>query len=324
MCTAINYVTRDHYFGRNLDLEMSYGEKITITPRDFQLKFRRVKSLASHFAIIGMAAVFDDYPLYFDGTNEAGLSMAGLNFPGNCVYHTYQDGKYNVAPFELIPWILGQCSNVVQAKNLCRNLNLVDLDYSGNVKNTPLHWIISDKERSIVVESVDRGIKIYDNPAGVLTNNPSFDMQLFNLNNYRHLSAKVSENTFSKNLDLDIYSRGMGAMGMPGDLSSASRFVRAVFVKENSVSGYGEAESISQFFHILGSVEQQMGVCYVGDGKYEYTIYSSCVNTDKGIYYYKTYGNSQITAVDMHREDLDSSKLITYELEISQSIKYVN
>lgn len=323
MCTAVNYITKDHYFGRNLDLEISYGEKVTITPRNFLLKFRKVKNMDCHFAIIGMAAVFDDYPLYFDGTNEAGLSMAGLNFPGNAVYKSYEEGKDNIAPFEFIPWILGQCTNVDEAERLCRKINLVDISYSSSLKNTPLHWIISDKSKSIVVEQVSGGIKIYDNPTGVLTNNPPFDMQIFNLNNYRNLSPETSENRFSKNLNLDVYSRGMGALGMPGDLSSASRFVRAVFVKENSISGQGEEESVGQFFHILGAVEQQMGCVLVEDEKFEYTIYSSCVNTDKGIYYYKTYGNSQITAIDIHKVNLEGEELVTYELEQNQNIKWL-
>ena len=93
-----------------------------------------------------------------------------------------------------------------------------------------------------------------------------------------------------------------------------SRFVKATFTKLNSLSGDSESESISQFFHILGSVEQQKGLCDVGDGKYEYTIYSSCCNVDKGIYYYRTYEDSQITAIDMNKEDLDSQELISYPI----------
>lgn len=108
------------------------------------------------------------------------------------------------------------------------------------------------------------GLHIYDNPVGVLTNNPSFDYQLFNLNNYRVLSSETPKNNFSNQISLNAYSRGMGGIGLPGDLSSVSRFVKATFTKLNSVSGDSESESISQFFHILGSVEQQKGLCDVG------------------------------------------------------------
>ena len=189
---------------------------------------------------------------------------------------------------------------------------------------SPLHWIISDKESSITVESVKDGLKIYDNPVGVLTNNPTFDMQMFNLNNYMSLSIEQPVNNFSKKLNLETYSRGMGALGLPGDLSSVSRFVKATFTKMNSISGNSESESISQFFHILGSVYQQRGCVHMGEDKYEITIYSSCCNMDKGIYYYKTYENSQITGIDMYKENLEGSKLISYNLIKGQQILMQN
>ena len=152
---------------------------------------------------------------------------------------------------------------------------------------------------------------------------PPFPMQLFSLNNYVNVSAKPPVNRFSA-LPLDTYSRGMGGIGLPGDLSSQSRFVRAAFTKLNSVSGDSENESVSQFFHILGSVEQQRGCCELESGKYEITLYSSCCNADRGIYNYTTYNNSCITAVDMHRENLDGSDLISYPLTEEQQINWMN
>ena len=165
-----------------------------------------------------------------------------------------------------------------------------------------------------MIESVADGLKVYDDPAGVLTNNPPFPQQMFALNNFMHLSPKQPENLFSDALPLTLYSRGMGALGLPGDLSSASRFVRAAFTRLHSVSGEGEADSVGQFFHILGAVEQQNGCCEVRPGEYERTIYTSCWNADRGIYYYTTYENSQITAVDLHKENLDSDALIRYSV----------
>ncbi|MFC4554168.1 choloylglycine hydrolase [Georgenia faecalis] len=323
MCTAANYITKDHYFGRNLDLEFSYNEAVTVTPRNFVFNFRRVPPLESHYAIIGMATVADGYPLYYDATNEKGLSMAGLNFPENADYKPEADGKTNITPFEFIPWILGQYTTVDEVKEALKDLNLVNIPFSEQFPLSPLHWIISDRDASITVESVKEGLKVYDNPVGVLTNNPTFDIQLFNLNNFMSLSPEPPENNFSRALGFDTYSRGMGAIGLPGDLSSGSRFVKAVFTKVNSVSGNSESESISQFFQILGSVAQQRGCVDVG-GKYEITIYSSCCNTDTGVYYYTTYENSQVTAVDMHRENLDGSELASYPLVKGQQIAMQN
>ena len=324
MCTAISYKTKDHYFGRNMDYEFSYEESVTVTPRNYPFYFRKGKSLHSHYAMIGVAYVVGDYPLYYEATNEKGLSMAGLNFPGNAVYHKDAEGKDNIAPFEFIPWVLGQCANVEECKALLSHMNMVNINFSEELVLSPLHWMISDKEQSITVESVKEGLKIYDNPVGVLTNNPPFETQMFMLNNYMGLSKEHLQNCFAKELPLQAYSRGMGAMGLPGDLSSSSRFVKAAFTKMNSVSGESESESISQFFHILASVEQQRGCVHMGNEQYEITIYSSCCNTDKGIYYYTTYENSQITAVDMHRENLEGNKPVSYPLVTGQRISWQN
>ena len=324
MCTAATYKTKDFYFGRTLDYEFSYGDEVTITPRNFEFKFREVDDIKSHYAIIGMAFVTEDYPLYYDAINEKGLAIAGLNFVGNAHYKEKQEGKDNVAQFELIPWILSQCSNVNEARNLIEKMNVLNTPFSDKLPLASLHWIISDSTQSITVESVIDGIKIYDNPVGVLTNNPPFDKQLFALNNYMNLSNKSPKNTFSADLELQQYSRGMGAIGLPGDLSSQSRFVRVAFVKMNSVSSDEENESVSQFFHILNSVDQQRGCCQLDDGKYEITIYTSCCNVTKGIYYYTTYDNHQITAVDMHKENLDGDSLIRYSLIKGEHINYQN
>ena len=320
MCTAVTYSTKDHYFGRNLDLEYSYQETVTITPRNYPFKFRKVGEKDAHYALIGMAFVSDNYPLYYDAINEKGLGMAGLNFPKNADYKEEVSDKDNVAPFEFIPWVLSQCATIAEAKELLSKINIAKIDFSDNLPASPLHWIIADKNSSITVESVKDGLKVYDNPVGVLTNNPTFDIHMFNLNNYMHLSIEQPNNNFSSKLNFDTYSRGMGALGLPGDLSSASRFVKATFTKMNSLSGESESESISQFFHILGSVDQQRGCVHMGEDKYEITIYSSCCNQDKGIYYYTTYENSQITAVDMHKENLDGSDLISYNLIKGQQI----
>ena len=175
-----------------------------------------------------------------------------------------------------------------------------------------------------MIESMADGLHIYDNPVGVLTNNPPFPQQLFHLNNYMSLSPRQPENRFAPQLPLVPYSRGMGALGLPGDLSSASRFVRVAFTRMNAVSGDSEAESVSQFFHILGAVEQQRGCCEVRDGQYEITLYTSCCSAARGIYYYTTYENRQITAVDMHRENLNGSALIRYPLITEQQIAHQN
>ena len=327
MCTAVTYKTKDHYFGRNLDLEYSYQETITITPRNYVFRFRKMDAMKCHFAMIGMAHIAEGYPLYYDATNEKGLSIAGLNFPEHADYRPYCEGKDNVTPYELIPWLLGQCATVSEAENLLERINLLHEAFSNDLPLTPLHWIISDKERSVTLEPVATGIRVYDNPVGILTNSPTFDYHMFQLNNYMKLTNRDPKNTFSggkDHLPLKTYSRGMGAIGLPGDASSMSRFVRAAFVKLNSVSGNSERESVSQFFHILKSVEMQRGCVRLGKELYEITIYSSCCNTDRGIYYYAAYDNSRIYAVDMYKENLQDNRLIGYPLKKDQTIEFQN
>ena len=324
MCTAAAYKTKDFYMGRTLDYEFSYGEEITITPRNYPFTFRHEGNLKTHYAMIGMAHVAGEYPLYYDAVNEKGLGMAGLNFVGNAIYAQVQDGKRNVAQFEFIPWVLSQCANLKEAKAALADMKLVGTPFSEQFPAAQLHWMIADETGSIVVESMADGLKIHDNPVGVLTNNPSFEMQMFNLNNYMHLSEKQPENHFAKEVPLQAYSRGMGALGMPGDLSSMSRFVRVAYTRMHAVSGEGEADSVGQFFHILGSVEQPRGCCEVAEGKYEITIYTSCMNASKGIYYYTTYQNHRIMAVDMHREKLNGERLIRYPMKNEEAFEFQN
>lgn len=319
MCTAISFKTKDHYFGRTLDLEYHYNESVVIAPRNFPFPFSD-----NHYAIIGIATVIDSYPLYYEATNEKGLSVAGLNFPGNAFFHPVSEDKTNVAPFEFIPFILTQCSTVSDARALLEKINIADIDFRPDLKASPLHWIISDKDESITVESLKSGLKTYENPIGVLTNNPPFDWQITNLSNYINLTAEEPSNTFAPSADIPAFSKGIGAVGLPGDLSSVSRFVRAAFTKLNSVCGESEEESVSQFFHILGAVEHTKGAVRLDEGKYEITVYTSCCNTDKGVFYYTTYENPCICAVDMKKENLDSDALVAYPLENKLIVNQIN
>ena len=261
MCTAATYKTKDFYFGRTLDYEFSYGEQIAVTPRNYPFHFRHMGDVANHYAIIGMAHVAADYPLYYDAVNEKGVGMAGLNFVGNAYFPEVTEGKENVASFEFIPWVLGQCANMKEVRALLAKINITGTPFAENMPAASLHWIIADADEAVTVESMKDGLKIYDNPAGVMTNNPPLDQQMFLLNNYRGLSPRQPENHFSEKLPLECYSRGMGALGLPGDLSSASRFARVAFTKMNSVSGDSEEESVGQFFpyfRIRGAAERML------------------------------------------------------------------
>lgn len=328
MCTALSFmIDNHHYFGRNLDLELSYGQQVVITPQNFPFTFHEVAPQPHHYALIGVASVVDDFPLYFDAANEHGLAMGGLNYPDNAFYADSVSEKDNVASFELIPWVLGQCANVDEAKKLLANVNVTNYPFSEQFPPSPLHWLIADQQKAIVVESDRDGVHVYDNPVGVLTNNPPFPKQLFNLNNYRTLSAATLDNTFSPKVDLEDYSRGLGSRDLPGGMDSASRFVRATFNKFNATwSQHDEMSDVTELFHVMHSVEQQSGLDQVATNpaKFEYTIYTVGYDLDKGLLYYTTYTNNQINLVDMNKVDLQDEQLTAYPFLDEQAIYHVN
>ena len=290
MCTAATYQSAGFYFGRTLDYEVSYGNQIVITPRNYALRFRHTEDQPHHYAIIGMGLVAEDYPLYYDAMNEKGLCMAGLNFVGNAAYSEPGHDKENVAQFEFIPWLLGQCANLAEAKEKLQNLQLTDTLFNTAMPRAQLHWLIADRTGAVVVESMADGLHLYDVPGA----------------------------------ELPLFSRGMGAYGLPGDLSSPSRFVKAAFTRANAKSARSETAAVSQLLHILGSVEQQRGCCQVAEGKYEITLYTSCCSADTGTYYYTTYDNHRICAVRLSGAEADSATLQTYPLQQEQDILYQN
>lgn len=348
MCTCITFENGDFYFGRNLDLEYSFGEQIVVTPRNFHLRFRHVPDQASHYAMIGMAASAgltaggevrggeaSPFPLYAEAVNEKGLCMAGLNFPGSACYRKPAEGGRNLASYELIPWLLGTCGTVCEAQEQLRTLNITDDAFSADMPPAPLHWMLADRKQCLVLEQTEDGLKIYDDPAGVLTNNPTFEYHSMNLNNYLNLTAGYPDSRFfgerdqggepaGRGLRLAPYSQGMGAMGLPGDSSSVSRFVRAAFLKWNSVCAQDEMSNISQFFHILDGVAMTRGTVYTEEGRCDITVYSCCVNARTGVYYYRTYENSQIHAVGLGNAGMDGKELIGYGLETEQNIRWQN
>ncbi len=314
MCTAVCYRSNASYFGRNLDLHCGYGESVVITPRNYEIKMRCEAPIRSHYAMIGMAALRDGFPLYYEATNEKGLSMAGLNFPENACYLPFAKEKRNVAPFELIPLVLSLCACVEEARALLHGIHPINLPFCERLPLSPLHFMISDKKQSIVAEPLKEGLKIYDDPFEVLTNNPPFEYHYTNVSNYMGLSNGKATDRFKEGIPVKNYSLGLGALGLPGDFSSASRFIKALFVKENSVSGDSERSNVNQFFHILNSVAMPKG-CVRADEGFEYTRYSSCCNADTGVYYYTTYDERAVTAIPMHGANLNASCLFTYDVK---------
>lgn len=324
MCTSLALHTPDFYFGRNLDLEYSFGQQVALAPRDYAFHFRRAMDMLRHYAIIGMATVQEGYPLFAEGANECGLCMAGLNFPGNAYYPAEAEvegtEKQLVSPFELIPWLLGQCEDVREARALLQKTQLVNIPFSEGIPVATLHWHIADREESIVLESTREGMRVYDNPVHVMTNNPPFDFHLNNLRQYMGVTSAYAENRFADSLPLTSFGNGLGGIGLPGDLSPTSRFVRAAFMLHNTRCETGEESCVGQFFHLLDSVAMPRGSVKTREGLYEITDYSCCYSTKTQTYYYKTYRNNRITAVKMSEKAMAGEKLLVYPLRDAQDI----
>lgn len=291
MCTAISINEKSHLFGRTLDVEASYGEKIIIVPRGFKLDFIYEKSIVVPCSIMGIGCRAGNYPLYFDAVNEYGLAGSALNFPVNAVYRSRKEGLRNIASFELIPWVLAECKSVSEAKKLLMQANVTEDCFSPKIPASPLHWIFADKKECITVESVKTGLSVFDNPVRVLTNNPPFEAQMSNLSSYLYLTAQEPENNLFPNIDIPRVSAGLGAVGLPGDFSSPSRFVRAVFLKNHTELRHNGSE-VNRFFEITDGIKIPYGCVKTEKNQNRYTVYTCCVDTERFEYYVK-YCDSQ-------------------------------
>ena len=322
MCTALSLVSGGHLFGRTLDLEFSYDESVVISPRKFPFRFCCQAEQSRHHAIIGIAHMQDEYPLYYDAVNEHGLCAAALNFPHSAAYCAPEEDGW-LAPYEVIPFLLGRCTTAQQAAVLLGSLSIAKHDFSPALPCTPLHWILADSRDCFVAEPRVDGVRVYRNPVRVLTNEPPFPRQLDRLNDYLNLSPLPGKNRFSPDLDLTAYSRGMGAMGLPGDFSSQSRFVRGAFVSQNARSCPSTDEGVARLFHLMACVHVPRGSVRLPSGDVE-TIYTSCCDAVRGIYYYATAQNPSLTALDLHRADLESDTPLSYPLSAPLRVHWQN
>lgn len=312
MCTALSLTAGGHLFGRTLDLEHSYGESVVITPRRFPLRFCCQPKQSRHHAIIGVAHVQDGTPLYYDAVNEHGLGIAALNFPHSAVYCTPEDNDW-LAPYEVIPFLLGRCTTAHQAAVLLGGLPIAKHDFSPDLPCTSLHWLLADGQDCFVAEPREDGVRIYRNPVRVLTNEPPFPRQLDRLNDYLNLSPLPAKNCFSSALNLTACSWGVGAMGLPGDFSSQSRFVRAAFISQNARRYHTTDEGAAHFFQLMACLTVPRGSVRLPEGDVE-TIYTACCDTARGIYYFTTAQNPSVCAVDLHRSNLEADAPVSYPL----------
>lgn len=321
MCTAISDRGQYHLFGRTLDLERSFGEAVAVAPRGFVFPFLAEEK---PLAMIGVAHVSRGVPLYYDAVNEAGLAAAALNFSGNAVYFPPRAGKQNIPSFALIPFLLRRCRDLSSARERLAEVNVTPKRFDPSLPATPLHWLVADRQGALVVEQTAAGLSLYENPVGVLTNDPPFPYQMTHLADFMHTGPRPPENNLCPGVELPHYARGMGSLGLPGDFTSPARFVRAVYAKAHTVCGEGEGEAVSRFFHIMETVSQPRGCAVTEEGRPIETVYTSCANAETGTYYVTTYACRRPFAVRLHAAPLAGRELITYPFPQEEDVLVLN
>ncbi len=318
MCTAISSLGKHHLFGRTLDLERSYGEAVALSPRGFDFAYKYLSRATAGYAIIGIAHVSDGIPLYYDATNEHSLCAAALNFPKSAVYRQPIVGKKNLASYELIPFVLQHCKDTREVCQLLSEVNLTSDSFSPTLPSTPLHWLFADRQGAIVAEPLKNGLEISQDPFRVLTNEPEFSYHQKHVSSFMHLSASTPQNLLCPSVTISPFSQGTGAIGLPGDHSSASRFIRAVFSKSHTS---GEQE-ISRFFHVMDTVSVPLGCVVTDGGKSVCTVYTSCADADTLTYYFTTYSCRRIRAVRLTEAAKDSKLVTVFPINKDEDILY--
>lgn len=329
MCTSLSIKSNKghNFFGRNMDLAYDFNQSVLIIPRNYQLQNKVTGDMAKNkYAIIGMGTIIDNHPTLADGMNEKGLACAGLNFDGySYVEENIVPGKKNIAPYDFIYWVVANHETVDEVKQTIENLELVKVPINERTPLPTLHWMIVDKTgKSIVVEKTKDKFAVYDNPVGVMTNNPTFDWHLTNLNEYMKITPNHPQNVKWSDRELTPLGVGAGTLGIPGDFESVSRFVRIAYIRAHMPSIEDDITAVTQFLHMLDYVIMVKGGVITKEGLEDITRYSSCMDQERGIYYYRNYNNNRINAIDMHKEDLDSTEIKLFPYLETQDINYQN
>ena len=317
MCTGVRFSddNGNMYFGRNLDWSTPYGQKVVVTPRGYKYSSAFLGEMTPKCgAIIGMAVVADDKPLYFDCANESGLAIAGLNFPGYAAYAADAiSGKTNVAAYEFPLWVVMSFKTVDEAEEALKNAVIVAKPVNDEYPVSELHFIIGDGKRSIVVEYTDKGMEIFHNDVDVLTNQPGYGWHQENLRNYMNLFPQMPPEIKWQNASLKPFGSGSLMRGIPGDYYASSRFVRAAYLNTHYPVKKTEEENVSRLFHTLAGVAMIDGAAQMADGKYEITVYTGGYSSASKTYYYNTYEDPAVKSFKMSDFDLDSSEVIQAE-----------
>jgi choloylglycine hydrolase len=316
-CTGITIRPRDGsvIFARTLEFAVDLKSNVIIVPRarDFVGSMPSGKPglrWKTKYGSVGMNAF--GLPLLADGLNETGLHVGVFYFPGYAQYQaiTEQDRDRALAPQELAGFLLGTCANVDEAVRAAKTVRVGEVVFKEFGFVPPLHFILNDASgKSVVLEHVEGELKVHRNPLGVMSNSPTFDWHMTNLSNYVNLTVSNVPRLDGAWAELKGFGQGGGMLGLPGDFTPPSRFVRAVAFSKSALPVETAREGILQAFHILNQFDIPKGAARgLEHGKEvaDYTLWTSASDLKDLRYYFRTYDNSRTRMVDLKAVDLDA------------------
>ncbi len=300
MCTVMTLKTADGscLLGRTMDFSMELNPSVYIVPRNYQwINARNTAIVSNPYSFLGIGQETGGLA-FADGVNERGFAAAALYFPG---YASYQEegtekGRLPLAAWELTGFLLGRCETVGQAAALMDGIALMAVPDEVTGTAAPLHWLIADQSgRSMVIEPMEDGVHIMENPVGVLTNSPDFSWHMTNLRNYAGVSPAQPSGVRWGEADLTPFGQGGGSFPLPGGFTPPARFVRTVFERTHLPVPAGQAEGVMACFHVLEGVSIPRGSVKTDQGGEDYTQYTAVLDTSLGEYFFRSYDSSRIT-----------------------------
>ena len=313
MCTGIRFTDASGkmYFGRNLDWAQGYGERVVVTPAAAPVPaaFDRPDDPApgAGHTVIGMGIIMGGVPMYFDCGNDAGLAVAGLNFPRSTRYAdapSAEPGTVNVAAYEFPFWIARSFATLDEVRRALARTTIVAKAFDERSPVANLHWIVADATGCIVVECMEDGLHVWEDDVDVLTNEPDFGWHRQNLRNYLTLSEDEPVPGTWGGIELAPFGTGLGLHGLPGDYSGPARFVKAAFVNTHYPVQEGEAANVTRLFRTLASVALPEGTVRMPDGALDKTLYTSCFSAATLTYYHAAYEDLAVNAYPLAGCDL--------------------
>ncbi len=332
-CTGIRLVAQDGsvVYARTLEFATDLQSDLMIVPRGYArtgttpdgkegLKWK------AKYASVGMNGA--GLPFLFDGLNEKGLAAGTFYFPTSAGYMPYAatDANKTIAQWEVGSWILENFATVDEVKANIGSVVVPSVVFSGWGFAPEAHYVVHDVSgKSIVIEYVDGKLTVTDNPLGVITNSPSFDWQMTNLRNYVNFSMTNVAPIKLGSVELKPFGQGTGMLGMPGDFTPPSRFVRAVAFSHSVFPSQTGHDAVISAFHILNQFDIPKGAAREkdehGNVLADYTLWTSASDLKAKQYFFRTYENSQIRMIDLTKMDLDAKDIVKISIKGDEAIK---